>query len=246
MNDIQVFKDSAFGELEILQENDKFWFPAIRCAEILGYQNPYDAISKHCRGDGVAKREVVSLTVNQYGKETEQIVEKKYITEGNLYRLIVSSRLETAQQFERWVFDEVLPEIRKNGGYNAKKDTFEIASMLSKCPTVKLGVVLEVLKRGGYDVPELKTKGLEIKRETHLRGKFKNERNPEVIAMIKDLCENYGIKMTCIADEIGVSHSSISHYVNGKRYPDKYTEKKLIDTLNRLKEKAEKEKAESD
>lgn len=244
MNDIQVFKDSAFGELEILQENDKFWFPATRCAEILGYQNPQKAIRDHCRGDGVTIRSGVSLTVNQYGKETEQIVEKKYITEGNLYRLIVSSRLEAAQQFERWVFDEVLPEIRKNGGYNAKKDTFEIASMLSKCPTVKLGVVLEVLKRGGYDVPELKESALKLKNESAFKGNSKNKRNPEVIAMIKELRENYNVKITDIALGAGVSYASICHYQTGKRYPDKYTEKKLIDTLNRLKEKAEKEQAE--
>ena len=53
---IQIFTNSEFGELEILQEGDKFWFPATKCAQILGYSNPHKAIRDHCRGDGVTKR----------------------------------------------------------------------------------------------------------------------------------------------------------------------------------------------
>lgn len=117
MNDLQIFKNSEFGELEIVMIGGKEYFPAIQCAKILGYSNPYDAISKHCKREGVAKREGVSHTTNQYGATTQQITEIKYIDEGNLYRLIVSSRLPQAEHFERWIFDEVLPSIRKHGLY---------------------------------------------------------------------------------------------------------------------------------
>lgn len=68
------------------------------------------------------KRDGVSETVNQYGKKTMQTNEMSYITEGNVYRLIVHSKLPSAEQFEHWVFDEVLPTMRKTGGYISDAD----------------------------------------------------------------------------------------------------------------------------
>ena len=118
MNDImKVFENSEFGQLEVLWKKGKAFFPAIHCAEVLGYTNPRKAVLDHCRVDGVTIRDVVSKTTNQHGITTEQTVSKKFITEGNLYRLIIRSKLESAQRFERWVFDEVLPTNRKYGFY---------------------------------------------------------------------------------------------------------------------------------
>jgi len=113
--DLQLFKNTEFGELNILVKDGKELFPATDCARILGYSNPYDAISRHCKG--CVKHEGVSFTTNQYGAITEQITEINYISEGDLYRLIVRSNLPSADKFERWIFDEVLPSIRKHGAY---------------------------------------------------------------------------------------------------------------------------------
>lgn len=126
INNLQVFKNTEFGELGVLVIDGKEYFPATDCARMLGYSNPHKAISDHCRADGVTKREGVSLTTNQYGISTEQVVEKTYITEGNLYRLIIRSKLPAAERFERWVFDEVLPTIRKHGLYATEKVLDEI------------------------------------------------------------------------------------------------------------------------
>lgn len=119
-----IFKDSEFGELGLLVENDKVYFPATQCAKILGYSNPYDAIKRHCKSEGVVKREGVSYTTNQHSTTTQQITEIKYISEGNLYRLIASSKLPTAEKFESWIFDEVLPTIHKTGGYVSNDELF--------------------------------------------------------------------------------------------------------------------------
>ena len=102
----EIFRNSEFGELEILLDGDKFWFPAIKCAEILGYTNPRKAIRDHCKGGTFRS----SLTDGG-------MQEMKYIPEGDLYRLIVRSKLESAQRFERWVFDEILPAVRRHGVY---------------------------------------------------------------------------------------------------------------------------------
>lgn len=117
MNNLKVFENSEFGKLEIITINGKIHFPATACAKILGYNNPYDALIRHCKSDGVVKHEGVSETINQHGKVSVQVNEIKYITEGNLYRLICSSKLPSAEKFERWVFDEVVPAIMHTGQY---------------------------------------------------------------------------------------------------------------------------------
>lgn len=116
-NEIQKFYNNEFGELDVLQDGDKFWFPASECAKTLGYSNPRAAVIRHCEGDGVTKRDAVYEKDNQFGSMSTQTETINYIDEGNLYRLIVRSKLPRARAFEKWVFDEVLPSIRKHGAY---------------------------------------------------------------------------------------------------------------------------------
>lgn len=108
MNELQVFQNSQFGNLEILTFEGKEWFPAIQVAEILGYANPRDAISRHTKNKGVVNHDVLS---------NGGVQRKKFIDEGNLYRLITRSKLPQADEFEEWVFEDVLPSIRKHGIY---------------------------------------------------------------------------------------------------------------------------------
>ena len=111
MNDgILTVSNNEFGKLEILMEDGKELFPGTECAKMLGYSKPGNAIRTHCQG--CVKRTVVDAMGHR------QIV--NYIPEGDLYRLIIRSRLPAAQKFEKWLFDEVLPELRRTGGYRAK------------------------------------------------------------------------------------------------------------------------------
>ena len=90
MSRIEVFNNNEFGELEILEDGDKYWFPATKCAEVLGYTNPRKAILDHCKG--VTIRD--SLTDG--GKQ-----KINYISEGDLYRLIARSKLESTVCMQR-------------------------------------------------------------------------------------------------------------------------------------------------
>lgn len=108
-NELTVFENEKFGKLEVLVENGKEYFPATEIAKILGYSNPQKAIRDHCREDGCTIRSVI----DRLGRTQE----KKFINEGNLYRLIAKSNLPQAEVFESWIFDEVLPTIRKTGMY---------------------------------------------------------------------------------------------------------------------------------
>lgn len=130
MNDLKVFSNSDFGELGVMVIDGKEWFPAHQCAKILGYSNPRDAVRRHCKAGGVVKHDT----------PTESGVQPvNYINEGNLYRLIVGSKLPAAEKFERWVFDTVLPSIRRNGGYIPN-----IEELITKTATA---VVSEVMKQ---------------------------------------------------------------------------------------------------
>lgn len=116
MNEVRNFSHSVFGNLEVLVENGKEFFPATDVAIKLGYLDPYKAIKQHTKEDGWVNRPVTDAL--------GRVQNKKFLTEGNLYRLIVKSTLPTAEKFESWVFDEVLPTIRKTGGYVANDDLF--------------------------------------------------------------------------------------------------------------------------
>ena len=110
INDIQIFRNTEFGELGVLVVDGKELFPATECARMLGYTDPYDAINRHTKGS-------VKHRVHTPGGEQEI----KFIPEGDLFRLIVKSKLPAAEKFERWVFDEVLPAVRKHGVYATDK-----------------------------------------------------------------------------------------------------------------------------
>lgn len=117
MNELKVFSSSEFGELGVMLIGGKEYFPATQCAKLLGYARPADAISAHCKG-------VCVLPTPSNGG----IQRMKFIPEGDVYRLIVHSKLPSAERFERWVFDEVLPSIRKHGAYITREKLWEVAT----------------------------------------------------------------------------------------------------------------------
>lgn len=115
MNELTIFENPNFGEVRTIDINDKPYFVAVDVARALGYSNPHDAIARHCKG--VVKHEGVSININQYGTKTSQRAMMSFIPEGDIYRLITRSQLPEAEKFETWVFDEVIPSIRKHGLY---------------------------------------------------------------------------------------------------------------------------------
>lgn len=129
MNELKIFENPEFGSVRTVEINGKPYFVASDVAKALGYANPRDAILRHCKG--VVKHDGVSNTTNQHGTTTEQIMELNFIPEGDIYRLIVKSKLPSAERFEAWVFDEVLPSIRKHGMY-AEEELLDNPDLLIK------------------------------------------------------------------------------------------------------------------
>ena len=118
MSDVEIFESEEFGQLSVIVKNNKEYIEAIEVATILGYSNPRDAINRHCDKDGVVFSDVRVVTgIKKDNSKAFKVVTKKFIDEGNLYRLIIKSKLPNAKRFEKWVMEEVLPSIRKHGAY---------------------------------------------------------------------------------------------------------------------------------
>lgn len=114
MNELQIFNSGEFGEIRTIEIDGKPYFVGTDVAKALGYNNPRDAVLRHCKG--VVKRDTPT---------SSGIQSMSYINEGDLYRLIMKSKLPSAEKFESWVMDEVLPTIRKTGSYQKPLTTVE-------------------------------------------------------------------------------------------------------------------------
>ena len=106
MNHLQIFNSEEFGEIRTIEIDGKPYFVGTDVTKALGYSNPRKAILDHCKG--VTKRDTPT---------SSGIQSMSYINEGDLYRLIMKSKLPSAEKFEMWVMDEVLPAIRNHGLY---------------------------------------------------------------------------------------------------------------------------------
>ena len=147
MNELKVFSSTDFGELGVMLIDGKEWFPATQCARILGYSDPFKAIKLHCNSEGWVNCPVLT------NGGTQQV---KYINEGNLYRLIVSSKLPQAEKFERWVFDEVLPSIRHSGGYVGNVEEL-IAKTATAVATAVIKQIIPILQLDGSPLDDFRT-----------------------------------------------------------------------------------------
>ena len=117
MNQIEIFSNPEFGSIRMIEQDGKILFCGTDIAAALGYTNPRKAVRDHTRGGTKCSTPTVS---------GNQIM--TFIPEGDVYRLIVHSKLPSAERFERWVFDEVLPTIRKHGAYIAPEKLWEVAT----------------------------------------------------------------------------------------------------------------------
>lgn len=106
MNELMIFDNPKFGNIRTIEEDGGVLFCGSDAARALGYKRPKDAIAAHCKG-------AVKRRTHTEGGEQEMV----FVREGDIYRLAARSKLPGADEFERWIFDEVIPSVRKSGGY---------------------------------------------------------------------------------------------------------------------------------
>lgn len=131
MTEIQVFNNQEFGEIRAVDLNGEPWFVGKDIAERLGYVNPNEAITDHVDDEDKLNSKTLSsfnLNIGQRGGWL--------INESGLYSLVLSSKLPGAKRFKRWVTSEVLPSIRRNGGYIDGQETMSAEELMAKALVV--------------------------------------------------------------------------------------------------------------
>mgnify|MGYP000661045308 CR=1 FL=1 len=123
MNDIQVFENKEFGQVRTVVVNNEPWFVGKDVADVLGYSNASKAVIRHVDEED-KKFLMLNIADSQYGNVSPGQSKTAVINESGLYSLILSSKMPKAKQFKHWVTSEVLPTIRKTGGYVHNDDAF--------------------------------------------------------------------------------------------------------------------------
>ena len=130
MNELQTFTSAAFGSVRIIDKGGQPWFVGKDVADILGYSNSSKAIPQHVDEEDRQKQ---NLPTAQNGK---LVAASWLINESGLYSLILSSKMPKAKEFKRWVTSEVIPAIRKTGGYIAGSENMTDAEIMAKAVLV--------------------------------------------------------------------------------------------------------------
>ena len=204
MNELQVFNSKEFGDIRTTEIDGKPYFVANDVARALGYKRPADAVTAHC------KWSVKHRYLTDGGEQ-----ELKVIPEGDIYRLTVRSKLPSAEKFEKWVFDEVIPSIHQYGAYMTEQ-TIEKA-LASPDFLIQLATKLkdEQTKRKEAET-EIRVKD-QIIGELKPKADYYDEilKNPGLVT-ITQIAKDYGMsgkKMNRILHELGIQYKQSEQWL---------------------------------
>lgn len=133
MNDLQIFKNEEFGEIRTVEINGEIWFVGRDIASALGYSDARKAVTSHTDEDDRTNRPIT----DSLGRKQETTI----INESGLYSLVLSSGLENAKKFKKWITSEVIPSIRKNGGYLANQDNMTPEQIVANALVVAQNII---------------------------------------------------------------------------------------------------------
>lgn len=239
MNDLQTFSNAEFGSIRSITIDDIPYFVGKDVAGILGYANTRDALAK--RVDDEDKLNGVAIC-DTNGRETKPVL----INESGLYSLILTSKLPSAKEFKRWVTSSVLPMIRKTGVYSAgmalknddtvtpmrllsPDDYLSAARLIATCKSERLGIVLALLSKGGWDIPQA-TLGINARADTS-----------DIAERIKRARAKAGMTLKDLGELCGLSAEVMRAYENGRRFPKQERYSSIVMVLNSIEDTAEKE-----
>lgn len=213
---VQVFNNSEFGSVRTVIIDDEPWFMGKDVAEILGYSNPRKAILDHV--DGEDKTDGVTIR-DSIGREQTPI----FINESGLYSLIVLSKLESAKRFKRWITSEVIPSIRKHGGYVYDPEKFINENFPSFTEETKKNMILDL-----YNVNKQLTAKVEEQKPKVTY--CDNILNSPALTPITTIAKDYGMsgkKMNQLLSDFGIQYKRGSSWYLYQQYADKgYTQSK--------------------
>lgn len=222
-NKVEKYVHDEFGELEVWHENGEIWFPATECAKKLGYAQPEHAVKRHC--PHCTKRTVgVQTGVRQDGTPAFQTIQKQYITEGDLFRLIIRSKMEAARLFEEWVCDVVLPSIRRHGAYivpelldELQKNTVKNAELLKDLAEEQRERIAaeDRYRRLERENQEYKDKTVQLETASRLLEETLEEAKPKISYYDTILQNPCAVPVTLIAKDYGMPAIRFNKLLHG-------------------------------
>ena len=228
VNELRTFTKEEFGTVRTMMIDGEAYFCAKDVATALGYARPRDAVERHCKG--AVKHGVLTEGGNQ---------EMSFIPEGDIYRLVMRSKLPSAEKFESWVMDEVLPQIRKTGGYIPVKEDDDDNVIMARALLIAQKTIEE------------KDKQLKEEREQKKKLEVMNAAKDQVICELKpkadytdeilkcpgtvtitQIAKDYGMsgtKMNKILNELGVQFKKSGQWFIYEKYNGKgYTKSQTV------------------
>ena len=216
MKELQVFANSEFGDIRTLEENGSPLFCGNDIAKALGYTNPSKALTDHCRC--ITKRYI------PHPQSPSKQIEMTFIPESDLYRLIINSKLPSAEKFEAWVMEDVLPAIRKTGAYM----TPETIEQVIMNPDAMISILTELKHLQGESrrqqqiIGELQPKANYVDRILDNRG----------LMTVTQISKDYGMsaqRLNSLLADLGVQYKQSGQwFLYAKYHNNGYTHSKTI------------------
>ncbi|MFQ9275052.1 MAG: Bro-N domain-containing protein [Christensenellales bacterium] len=229
MNGLQTFANEEFGAVRSLMIEDMPWFVGYDVAKALGYVKPRNAISVHVDDEDKNTALIQGAIQGAIQGGTQGNPNMTIINESGLYSLILSSKLPAAKRFKRWVTSEVLPAIRRTGGYGTaatqaaepetaaaealparettNDDYLRAASIVASCKNERLPYVLAYLSKAGLSTV------CPVQTQEEQRDRY------EIMRLLVKAYNDYGISDTTIGKATGLNRAQIRMYRTGERFP---------------------------
>lgn len=198
MEELKLFQSPIFGQVRTVVVNGQVMFAATDVARCLGYTNPQKAIRVHCKSAGV----------NEMDTPTNGGIQKvKFITKGNLVRLVANSELPQAEEVESWIFDEVIPTVLETGGYIVTKQDDTPEEIMARALTIAQATLAKREERLKQLEAETEQQQVTIEIQTEEIKKSA----PKVSYYDNHLQSVNALTTTQIAKEIGMSAEKLNN-----------------------------------
>ena len=210
MNELKIFENPKFGEVRTIEIDGKPYFCGLDVAKALGYKLPRKAIIDHCKG-------VLKWNAPTNGGMQEM----SFIPEGDIFRLVVHSKLPDAERFEVWVFDDVLPTIRRTGGYIPTTPQMSEQEIMAKAVQISMATIAQQ-----------KDVILALESRNAMQEQIIHEMQPRAdytdmilqsksVVNINQIAKDYGMtaqEMNKILHEIGIQYKQGGQWLLYKKY----------------------------
>lgn len=224
MMELQIFNHQDFGQIRVVEQDREPWFVAADVCRALEVGNPSDAVARLDADD----RTLVSIEGSSNGKPVNAV------NEPGLYSLVLGSRKPEAKAFKRWITHEVLPSIRKTGGYHLVEvlpavkqrslttdDYLKAATIVGSCRNERMPYVLGLLKQAGFSIPDVQRSREQLQTE---------------LMEVLDRAFSNGFTSRQISAMVGIDYGTICQYRRGIHKPGRKRAEYIIQVVRNAME----------